>query len=266
MLAGEQHETLEPAAVDAEARVVGVAQGDGSGRPGGDEAPFDQRLAVGVLDAQEDVGAGSAVVAQVHFERLEIRLRPVVSRVFAAHVGVVRLAQHARAARGAEVESQREGPLVAQPHVDGGGVAPDVVGVAVLRQGVVLEIADAHAFAGEAHVEQHAPQPANVLRHPALVGAEFPLPLAQLPLVQVGLQRPLVEEIAGRDLDDHENDERQAQQQRDGDEQPLHDVGQHGGIPELPPGRRAASARTGSARRTGRRASASRFRIPGAPP
>ena len=136
----------------------------------------------------------------------------MAARVLACRIGVVRLAEHAGGARGVEIEGQGEGALVPQPHVDGRGVALDVVGGAVIGQRVVLKISDAHPFIGEPYVEQDAPQPADVLRDPALVGAEFALPLAQLTLVEVGLQGPLVEKVAGGDLDDHENDEGKAEQ------------------------------------------------------
>ena len=156
--------------------------------------------------------------------------------MFARGIGIIRPAKHARRAGSAEIEGQRVGPIVPQSHVDGGGVALDVIGLTVFSQRVVFEIADAGAFTRETHVEQNAPQPANVLRNPAFVGPEFTLPLTQLPLVQVWLQGPLVEKIAGSDLNDHENDESQAQQQRDGDEQPLRDVGIHGGVLDMQPG------------------------------
>ena len=152
----------------------------------------------------------------------------MVARVLACRIGIVRLAEHAGGARGVEIEGQGEGALVPQPHVDGRGVALDIVGGAVVGQRVVLKITDADPLVGEPHVEQDAPQPADVLRDPALVGAEFTFPLAQLPLVEVGLQGPLVEKVAGGDLDDHENDEGEAEQQRNGDEQALDDVGVHG--------------------------------------
>ena len=112
--------------------------------------------------------------------------------------------------------------------MDGRGIALNVVGGAVVSQRVVFEIADAHPIVGEPHVEQNAPQPADILRDPAFVGAEFAFPLAQLPLVEIGLQGPLVEKIARRNLDDHEDDEGKAEEQRNGDEQALDDVGVHG--------------------------------------
>ena len=230
VLPREQHEALQASPVDVEAGVVGVRQRDRRRAVGGDETPFDQRLAVLVLYAQENVGAGSNVVTQIHLQRLEVTGGPVVAWVLACRIGVIRLAEHAGGARGVEIERQGEGTLVPQPHVDGRGIALDVVGGAVIGQRVVLKIADADPFVGEPHVEQDASQPADVLREPALVGAEFALPLAQLPLVEVGLQGPLVEKIAGGNLNDHENDEGKAEQQRNGDEQALDNVGVHGSL------------------------------------
>ena len=227
VLLRKQHESFQALPVDAEAGVIGVRQGDRGRRTGSDEAPFDQDLAVLVLHPQENVGAGSRVVAQFHFQRLEVRGSPVVAWVLARRVGIVRPAEGARRARRVEVEGQGKGALISKPDVDGRGAALDVVGIAVVGQRVVLEIADADPLVGEAHVEQDAPQPADVLRDPALIGTEFAFPLAQLPLVEVGLQGPLVEKIAGRDLNDHENDEGEAEEQRDGGQQALDDVGIH---------------------------------------
>ena len=235
-LLGEYREPLEPTAVDTEAGVIGFRKGDRGRYAGGNEAPLDQRLPGFVLNSQEDIGTGRGVVAQLHFQSLEISGGPMVAWVLAGSIGIVRFAEHARLSGTGKIERQCEGTFLPEAHVDRCGVTLHVVGLAVVRQRVVLEIPYPSPFVGETNVEQHAPQPADVLRDPAFVGPEFALPLPQLPLVEIGLQGPLVEKVARRDLNDHENDERKTQQQRNGNEQPLHDVGKHGRALGMPPG------------------------------
>ena len=256
-LAREEKQALEPLPVHCEAGVVGVCQRHRDRFVVGDGPALLKSLSVPVLDAQENVRAVNPVVAQVHFDGTKFIPRPVVPGVLTGRVGVVRPLQYADCSGRFEVEPEPERAVCLRDK-DGRGVAGDLVGVTVGGEIGVFEVGDANAFAGETDVEQHAAQPPKVLVAPALVGAELAFPLAQLPLIEVGLERPLVEVVPRSDLDDHEDHEGQGEERRYRYQQPPYDVGRHGRTVPGPRkvvarwhGLRIISGRV-AARRTGR--------------